>query len=332
MLKEYVVLPTYHEAENLRLLLPRLKRYSVIVVDDDSRDGTKDVCRKHPNVRLFVRKKKSGLSSAVLYGIKMIREKDAKIVVMDADMQHDPEKLPEFFRKLDKSGFVYGSRHARDFSVSRRFYSWLASTLAKTMIPHTKGIDDVMSGYFGFRLKAVDIQKIKPKGYKIMLDVLVNLRPGTKTDKVYFVFGKRIHGRSKLGPAVIFSFLSQLLSLSQYRLVYFSAVGISGIVVNEGAAYLLHPFLPLWADFLIAIELSILSNFLLNHYITFHRRVRFLRALPRYNLVALVGLSVNLGVAIALSYLIFYLTADLIGIIAAFGFNYTLSERFAWAK
>ncbi|MCL5420804.1 MAG: glycosyltransferase, partial [Candidatus Parvarchaeota archaeon] len=96
-MKNYVVIPTYKEAENLRELLPLLKDFNVIIVDDNSNDGTAQICGGFKNVKLIVRKNERGLASAVLSGVKTITDKQAKVVVMDADFQHDPKKLPEFF-------------------------------------------------------------------------------------------------------------------------------------------------------------------------------------------------------------------------------------------
>jgi Glycosyltransferases involved in cell wall biogenesis len=91
-MKNYVIIPTYKEADNLKELLPLLTKYSIIVVDDNSLDGTEKICRKYKNVKLIVRKNKRGLASAVIDGILSIKGNDAKIVVMDADFQHDPEQ------------------------------------------------------------------------------------------------------------------------------------------------------------------------------------------------------------------------------------------------
>lgn len=327
---KYVIIPTYKEAENLRNLLPLLKRYKVIVVDDDSRDGTEKICGKFTNVKLITRKNVRGLSSAVLEGIKSVRDKTARIAVMDADFQHDPSKLPEFFKSLDKYDLVYGSRVDNKMSIKRKLISKTASAMARGLLNRVKKIDDPMSGYFAFRKESVNVNEIKPFGYKIMLDVFANMKKGSRIGRIQFKFGVRRSGESKLTKKVMFDFILQLMELNRFRFAKFALVGLSGIVVNEFFAFLFHLVLPLYLVFILSTEISILSNFILNHKITFESRVSIRQALPRYNLVALVGLVINVLIAVYLSTFMNYLIANLVGIIAAFAFNYLLSEKYAW--
>lgn len=329
-MKNYVVIPTYKEADNLRELLPILSKYNVVIVDDNSLDGTSKICRKYKNVKLIVRKNKRGLSSAVIDGVLSIKEKNAKIVVMDADFQHDPSKLPEFFRKLNKCDFVYGNRTNFTMSIYRNILSKTAAFIARTMVPQLSKIRDPMSGFFGFRLSSVYIKKVRPLGYKVMLEIVTNLKDGAKIDTVNYTFGSRKFGISKLSFKTVMDFFLQTLKLNNYRLLIFGLVGLSGVGVNEGIAFLLHPFLPLYAVFTLSAEISIITNFLLNHNFTFKKRTRLAKALPRYNFVALTGLIINVSIALYLSLFIDYLIADFIGILIAFTFNYILSERFAW--
>ncbi len=329
-MKNYVIIPTYKEADNLKELLPLLTKYNVVIVDDDSADGTDNLCRKYKNVKLIVRKDKRGLSSAVADGILAVKEKSAKIVVMDADFQHDPSKLAEFFSKLDKSDFVYGNRINLMSSPYRKVMSKTATFISRTMIPKLNKIHDPMSGFFGFRLSSVNIKKIRPIGYKIMPEIAVNLKDNAKISRVNYRFGNRKFGKSKIRFKTILEFILQVLRLNDYRLLLFGMVGLSGVVVNEGIAFLLHPYLPLYAVFILSTETSIITNFLLNHKFTFKKRTRLTKALPRYNLIALTGLIINVSIALYLSLFIEYLLANFIGILIAFVFNYVLSERFAW--
>ncbi len=329
-MKNYVIIPTYKEADNLKELLPLLTKYNVVIVDDDSADGTDNLCRKYKNVKLIVRKDKRGLSSAVADGILAVKEKSAKIVVMDADFQHDPSKLAEFFSKLDKSDFVYGNRINLMSSPYRKVMSKTATFISRTMIPQLNKIHDPMSGFFGFRLSSVNIKKIRPIGYKIMPEIAVNLKDNAKISRVNYRFGNRKFGKSKIRFKTILEFILQVLRLNDYRLLLFGMVGLSGVVVNEGIAFLLHPYLPLYAVFILSTETSIITNFLLNHKFTFKKRTRLTKALPRYNLIALTGLIINVSIALYLSLFIEYLLANFIGILIAFVFNYVLSERFAW--
>ncbi len=331
-MKNYIVIPTYKEVDNLRELLPILTRYNVIIVDDNSLDGTEKLCKKYKNVKLIVRKGKRGLASAVIDGVLSIKERDAKVVVMDADFQHDPKKLPDFFNALDKNGFVCGARNRLNMPFYRKIISKTAKGLAKILVPETNAVSDPMSGYFGFRLNAVNLDKVKPIGYKIMLEFIVNLKPNESIKEVKYDFRERKFGSSKLGFKVIIDYIKQVLRLNNYRVLIFALVGLSGVLVNEGIAFLLHPYLPLYLVFLVSAESSVLTNFMLNHNFTFHRRVKFTKALPRYNLIALAGLLINVGVALYLSMFIEYLLANFFGILIAFIFNYSLSETVAWSN
>lgn len=330
MMKDYVVIPTYKEFDNLNELLPLLTKYKVIVVDDNSLDGTKELCKRYKNVKLIVRKGKRGLASAVVDGILSIKEKNAKVVVMDADFQHDPKKLPEFFSKLNNCDFVYGNRVGLKMRFYRKIMSKTAAFITKTLVPQLNKIQDPMSGFFGFKLSSVHVKNLKPIGYKIMLEIASNLKENAIVDKVNYEFGSRKYGESKLNFKIILEFTLQALRLNNYRLLIFGLVGLSGIAVNEGIAFLLHPYLPLYTVFIISAETSIITNFLLNHNLTFKRRAKLTKALPKYNLVALVGLIINVSIALYLSLFIEYLLANLVGILIAFLFNYILSERFAW--
>lgn len=329
-MKNYVVIPTYKEAENLRELLPLLKNFNVIIVDDASNDGTVRICRGFKNVKLITRKNERGLASAVLAGVKTITDKQAKVVVMDADFQHDPAKVPEFFKSLSEYDFVYGSRKTLKMPFYRKIISKTAESIVKVLIPKIREIDDPMSGYFGFRLDRVNLKGIRPIGYKIMLGFIMNLNRKAKIKKIEYEFGERKFGNSKLSFNVMLDLLRQVLRLNDYRIITFGLVGLSGVFVNEAVAFLLHAYLPLYMVFILSAEISILTNFILNHNLTFKRRVRLRKALPRYNLVALAGLSINVSIALYLSLFTNYLLANFIGIIIAFVFNYALSELFAW--
>ena len=113
-----IIIPTYKESKNLSLLIPmislNLKNHSheIIIVDDNSQDGTDKVVEQlkqdSHKVTLIIRQKDRGLSSAVLHGFQQAHGK--YLVCMDADLQHPPEKLPEFIYALGSHDFVIGTR------------------------------------------------------------------------------------------------------------------------------------------------------------------------------------------------------------------------------
>lgn len=206
-----VIVPTLNEAQNLPSLVERIaaalagRRYEVRVIDDGSTDDTANVCEalaaRYP-LHLHVREQPlAGLSGAVLDGIT--RAEGELIVVMDADLQHPPEQLPDLLNPLEtgEAQFVVGSRYVPGghvtggWGVLRRIYSRAATLLAQ---PCAGSLHDPMSGYFAFKRSMLDqAQQITPMGYKIGLELLCKC--GVRTPcEVPIHFGLRTHGESKL--------------------------------------------------------------------------------------------------------------------------------------
>ena len=327
--KRYIIIPTYKEAENLRELLPILRKYNVIIVDDNSQDGTEEICRKFRNVKLIIREKKLGLASAVLTGIRSIREKDASVVVTDADFEHDYNSIGRMFDLLSRYDFVEGVKKGKRLP-SRGLISRLGTVFVKTLVPESKWLKDPMSGFFGFRLKSVNVERIKPIGYKIMLEVFMNLKKGSKKTHFPYPYGYRKHGKSKLSLLVMLQFVWQVLRLNNYRLALFLSIGIFGIFFNEFLLYEFYFFMPLIYALVYAIVISTLVNFLMNHYITFKARSPFSSSLAKFIGVTAASGVINLVVAYSLSLFMLYLLANFVGILIAFLFKYVFSEGYVW--
>ncbi|MCL4396844.1 glycosyltransferase [Candidatus Parvarchaeota archaeon] len=329
-MKNYVVIPTYKEADNLKELLPLLTKYNVIIVDDNSLDGTENLCRKYKNVKLLVRKGKRGLASAVMDGIRSIKENDAKVVVADADFEHDYGRIKDVFNLLDKNDFVECVKVGKRL-WNRGIISTTAKRLLYMLVPESTWLRDPMSGFFGFRTKSVSLNGVKPQGYKIMLEIFMNLKKGSRKTHLEYTYGYRKHGKSKLKPKVIMEFIEQMLRLNNYRVLVFLVIGIFGIFLNELLLYVFYLKLPLFISLVYAIVISTLVNFLMNHYITFKRRSNFIPSILKFSLVTFVAGLINLGVAFYLSFVIMYLIANLVGIVLSFIFKYLLSENFIWS-
>jgi len=228
-----IVVPTYREAENLPLLVPQVASamagkgwaWEMIVVDDDSPDGTgavlAELSGRYPQVRGIVRKNDRGLSSAVLAGIQLAR--NDFVVVMDADLSHPPEKIPELVEKLmrDEADFVIGSRNVaggktEDWTALRWINSAGATLLAR---PLAGTVRDPMAGYFALRretLARADV--LNPIGYKIGLELIVKTHVAPhRVAEVPITFRNRVHGESKLTLAEQFRYLEHLSRLYDYR-------------------------------------------------------------------------------------------------------------------
>ncbi|MCK6455318.1 MAG: polyprenol monophosphomannose synthase [Phycisphaerae bacterium] len=224
-----IIVPTYKEADNLRLLAGRIfsalssagLRGELIVVDDDSRDGTDtivaELARTH-DVRLIVRENERGLSSAVICGMKAARHDF--FVVLDADLSHPPERIPEVLEPLRsrRADFVFGSRYVaggttRDWGVFRKLNSRVATWLARPLT----NVCDPMAGFFAIHRRTFEAaDRLNPIGYKIGLEILVKGRC-LRVVEVPIEFSDRLHGRSKLTPRQQFLYLVHLWRLYAYR-------------------------------------------------------------------------------------------------------------------
>ena len=228
-----LVVPTLNEAGNIPVLLGRIHEalspvaieYEIIVVDDDSHDGTADVVARHakkdPRVRLLVRKGARGLAGAVIHGWE---HTDADLLgVIDADLQHPPEVLPSLLAPvLDGADIAVASRYANgngvgDWNKFRLFVS-RASTMATAPLQRKNlRVKDPLSGFFVVRRACIDGLTLQPEGFKILLEILVkgHIR---KAVEVPFQFGNRHAGKSKADFKVAIQYFALLGKLSRYAL------------------------------------------------------------------------------------------------------------------
>jgi dolichol-phosphate mannosyltransferase len=243
-----VIVPALNEAANLPELLKRIdaalagRAYEVIVVDDASTDGTPEVCAKlaerYP-LTLRVRPEPyAGLSGAVLEGMSLAR--GGLLVVMDADLQHPPEKLPELVAPLGRgeSDFVLGSRYAPGGSTAerwgplRRLNSRVATLLARPFAGRTH---DPMSGFFALRRETLRrALRLTPLGYKIGLELMCKCRV-RDVREVPIHFSTRAHGESKLTVKQQFKYLEHLSRL--YDFTYPRASPMAKFVVAVTCAW-----------------------------------------------------------------------------------------------
>ncbi|MGA7343309.1 MAG: polyprenol monophosphomannose synthase [Terracidiphilus sp.] len=211
-LKLALIIPTLCEAGNIGRVLGQVRSaldplqipYEILVVDDDSSDGTGDVvsavAREDPRVRLIVRKGERGLSGAVLDGW---RQSDADVLgVMDADFQHPPELLPQLFAAIAAGrDLAIGSRYTPGGELGgwnpvRKLLSAAAVWATWPLQRHGMRAKDPMSGFFMVRRTSVDQIAFQRAGFKLLLEILVRARLGS-VQEVPFVFGSRYRGASK---------------------------------------------------------------------------------------------------------------------------------------
>ena len=223
-----MIVPAWNEAENIPLLVPRVadalvgRAWEMLIVDDGSADGTPEVCRQLSDrfpVRLMVRNPPlHGLSGAVLDGIAATS--GATLVIMDADLQHPPERITALLDALEGGAdFALGSRYISGGSTDgkwtlfRKINSWAATVLAR---PFAGPVRDPMSGFFSLRRSTFDrARRLTPLGYKIALELMCKCQV-QHVKEVPIHFGLRTRGESKLNLKQQFRYLEHLSRLYDF--------------------------------------------------------------------------------------------------------------------
>lgn len=350
-----VVVPTYKERENLPPLVARLQalrdRYDlqleVLIMDDDSQDGTEEWVAQHaPDwLKLIVRKENRGLSPAVIDGLRQARH--PVLVVMDADLSHPPEKIPAMILALESGQqFVLGSRYVPGGSTDDDwgFFRWLNSQVATLLARPFTDVKDPMSGFFAVRKAHFEAAKgLNPVGYKVALELIVKCGLDN-VGEVPIHFTDRVLGESKLTLKEQLNYLRHLRRLYIHRyatwssFVQFAAVGASGVVVNLGTVTVFS-----WAGsakttaLAVGILTSVVSNFVLNRRFTFEhaREEPVLRQFFGFCLASAVGAGLQFGVAVALVHAypgLWPQWAALVGIAAGTLVNFTINQYFVFKK
>jgi dolichol-phosphate mannosyltransferase len=349
-----IIIPTYNEKDNIAPLLSRVDKalsgnnYEILIVDDGSKDGTielaSNLADRYP-VRVIVRQNERGLATAVVHGLKSAAGQI--IGVMDADLQHPPEVIPDLIKAIQGGAdMVVASRYIEgggcpNWGLSRRIISRVALMISHLLLPSTRQVKDPLAGFFMFRRQNVDPEKLKPIGYKISLEVMLTGR-FQRIVEVPYIFEDRSAGQSKLNPGQQLDYLKHLFSLMARTgelgmLIRFIIVGLSGVVVNQGLLWLLTDFggLQYYISAIFAIEASIISNFVLNDYFTFADRragKSFLVRLLKFNVTCLAGAGIQYGLLLLFTSVfgIYYLISNLIAIVIAFLWNYFFSRNWTW--
>ncbi|RAP37734.1 hypothetical protein DID80_03735 [Candidatus Marinamargulisbacteria bacterium SCGC AAA071-K20] len=347
-----IILPTYNEVENVSVLIPLICKflaekdltYSLLVVDDNSPDGTADkvreLARSYP-VELIVRTKNRSLSRAVIEGF--LHSKSEVCVVMDADGSHPYESLLDMVSPvLDNTCLIsVGVRYVDDgdttgFSFFRKVISVFSGLLAKGLT----SISDPTSGFMAVRRNALTDLTLDPIGWKIVLEVIVKLDDAELVE-VPIKFKDRLHGQSKLSMKESNDYLKHLLKLYIYKyfgffqFIKFGLVGLCGVALDLLIVFLttqyfkFSPELSASSGFCFAVTL----NYGLHRLWTFKRsQTPYLKGLVKFIVTCLGGLSIRLLVVTTLvDYPVYgvplhYLIVNLIGIGNAFLFNYFISK------
>jgi len=213
-----VVIPTYNEAENITALLQRILSFDlpleVIVVDDDSPDGTaaRAEALGDPRVRVLKRVGIRGYGSAVLTGFHVaLRSLPSLIIGMDSDFSHNPDMIPVLVREAEQADVVIGSRYCpgggtENWPVHRRWLSWIANRYVRMILGMPVG--DNTSGFRCYRreiIEGMDLDAIRSEGYSFLVEVLYrSFLEGARIREIPIRFVDRLRGKSKINPNEIY--------------------------------------------------------------------------------------------------------------------------------
>ena len=335
-----LIIPTYNECSNIdRLLeltqqaLPDSINWELIVVDDNSSDGTADYLetlhRQYTNIRCLKRIGRRGLSSACLEGI--LATNAPIVAVMDADMQHDECLLPLMYQQLAEHSeldMVVGSRYMENAStgtltenrvILSKLSNWIGNKLIKTKL------SDPMSGFFMLRRGIVlkQYSKLSRLGFKLLLDIYTSY-PTINCIELPYIMRSRFDGESKLDILVSWEYIQLLLDKTLGKwiplgFISFVMVGFSGLIVHLVLLYSLLFF----SGFvfseaqLIATLVAIANNFYWNNFFTYRAQRlegrKFWQGMLTFYLACTIGVAINVNIASMLkeSGLIWWLSGGL---------------------
>jgi len=225
----YIIIPCYNEVENIGRLIEKVieivPEAMIIVVDDNSPDGTANIVRnKMANdrkVSLILREGKGGRGSASIEGMKEALKRGADIIIeMDADFSHNPSELPLLIKATERYDMVIGSRYKsssriKGWPIVRRFFSKIANIYARFMLGIP--ITDYTNGYRAYKrgvLSAVDFARINRSGYVVLSEMAMNIfAKGFAIGEVGTYFLNRRRGESNLSIGEIISAFTSVIDL-----------------------------------------------------------------------------------------------------------------------
>ncbi len=332
-MKIVIILPTYNEKENIALMIRALREQfvkishdmNILVVDDNSPDGTADAVRaeaKNAANIFLITGKKEGLGAAYMRGMQhAINELRADAVMeMDADFSHRPEDVPRLIEALDAGAdFVIGSRYVSggkipdDWNFLRRMNSKWGNVFAR-YVAGMYPVRDCTAGFRAIRASVIgkiDFETLRVRGYAFQISLLHEaILNHARVREIPVEFVDRRRGETKLGISDIIEFMLNAWWIRFERsktFLKFSAVGATGVVVNLASfTLLMNAGLHKYIASPLAIEISILANFILNNFWTFSKRDMndkiHIRGL-KFNIISFIALGVSYSTFLILSVL-----------------------------
>ena len=218
-----IVIPVYNEAKNLKILIPKIykqlknEKFELIVVDDNSNDGTLRTLKKfrRKNFHHLIRKTERDLSKSCILGFKKARYKN--IIVMDGDLQHKPSDLKKILYVYFKYNpdIAVGTRDLfkikkHNLNFLRLFASRILILIVNLLLGNKTS--DPMSGFFVFKKKIFQKseKKMIKKGYKILLDLLYIKNQNVEVIDVNINFDSRMKGKSKMNLKILLYLITMI--------------------------------------------------------------------------------------------------------------------------
>ncbi len=355
-----VIVPTRNEAGNVEMLLVSIEkafpgRAIEVVFVDDSTDSTPQVIERcisqfgSLNVRLIHRppeERVGGLGGAVVAGLRAARAEYA--CIMDGDLQHPPELVPVMLQTAhnQQADLVVATRRSDESRVTglntaRNLISRSLDLVGRLVFPRQlRGVSDPLTGFFLVRTKAIDLDALRPKGFKILMEILVR-NPDLRKAEVPFHFGERFAGQSKASAGEALKYLELLWNLrfgeGSLRFIGFALVGLSGVLANSMALAVATEYLHIYYMVSVAIAtiVSTLWNFSLTEMFVYGATSQSKGRAKRLGLFFVMN-SIALALRSPLIYVLttifgmYYLASNLISLAALTILRFVFADNMIW--
>jgi dolichol-phosphate mannosyltransferase len=350
-----IIIPSFNEGENLVNITRRIQaalaplsiQYEIIFIDDSS-DNTPallaELARAHECVRYKHRTHERGLGTAVVAGFALAQGES--FIVMDADLQHPPEILPDMIEALKTNDLVIPSRFIPGGSDGglnffRKWISLIARKIGQFALKRFRTISDCTSGCFGLHRDVIKDIKLNPNSWKILMEILVKGRYQT-IQEIPYHFMARDLGNSKMSVKEQWHYLMHIAKLvaispDDRRFYLFCLVGGLGVLVN-----LIFFHLFLWSGIhvllssILGSSVALMHNFCWHHYVTWKdcrptTRKKKVMQLPQFVSISLVGILMTVMMVKVFVDLDFSASmGQLVGIGVATGWNYLANKAWTW--
>lgn len=352
-----IIIPSYNERGNVQNIVNRIEEsmsgckidYDIWFVDDSTDDTVailEQLSQHHERVHVHHRDGGRGLASAVVAGFE--RAKGQFMIVMDADLQHPPELLPDVYACLMSgidivipSRFVSGGSDG-GLGPIRKIISWTARVIGQVALQRLRRISDCTSGFFGLRRDVLKGVTLDPIGWKILIEVLVKGHYKSVHELPYR-FSARGAGESKMNLSEQWNYFRHILRLvvqspRDRRFFLFCIVGASGVIVNEVVLGILKYGASVndTDASILASFVAMLSNYIWNDQWTWRKKSdsrRWSVKFPLFVSVSATGIALTTLVMTGLKSVgIPVLIGQVIGIVVATLWTFTMNNRFTWKE